>query len=71
MPTDASVDDIFLPIIPDFPTPEIITLPFLQFIIALTALLKELLILSFNFLKDFISFSITSLATGIKFFFFH
>ena len=71
IPTEASVDDIFLPIIPDLPIPEITTLPFLQLINALTALLKELLILIFNFFNDLISVSITSLAIGIKFFFFH
>ena len=70
MPTDARVDDIFLPMMPYLPIPEITTFPFLQFIIVLTALLKELLILNFNFFKDFISASITSLAIGIKFFFF-
>ena len=41
MPTDAKVEEIFFPIIPDFPIPEIITLPFLQLIIASTTLLKD------------------------------
>ena len=42
MPKDESVEDIFLDIMPDFPTPEKITLP-LQFKIRSTALIKELL----------------------------
>ena len=71
IPIEANVEEIFFPIIPDLPTPEIIILPFLQFIIASTALLKELLILLFNFLRDFNSVSITCFAIGIKFFFFH
>ena len=41
MPTDAKVEEIFFPIIPDFPIPEIITFPFLQLIIASTTLLKD------------------------------
>ena len=41
IPIEANVDDIFLPIIPDLPIPEITTLPFLQLIIASTALLKD------------------------------
>ena len=38
-----------------FPIPEIIIFPFLQLIIASTALLNELSILDFNFFKDLIS----------------
>ena len=71
MPTDARVEEIFCPIIPDFPIPEITTFPFLQLIIASTTLLNDWLILDFNFFKDLISASMTSLAIGIKFFFFH
>ena len=51
MPTDDKVDEIFLAIIPDFPTPEIIIFPFLQFKIASTASLKELLIFFLKLLK--------------------
>ena len=65
-PTDESVEEIFLAIIPDLPTPEIITLPFLQLLIAFTALSKETLILFFNFFKDCISKSITCFAIFLK-----
>ena len=56
------MDDIFFAIIPDFPTPDNIILPFLQLIIASITLLKFLSIDDFNFFKDFISDSITSCA---------
>ena len=42
MPKDDNVDDIFLEIMPDFPTPEKITLP-LHFNTALTILSKSLI----------------------------
>ena len=67
VPTEDKVDAIFFAIIPDFPTPEIITLPFLQFNIAWTALLNEFLIFFFNFFNDWISVSITSFAILVKF----
>ena len=41
MPTEAKVEEILFPIIPDFPIPEIIILPVLQLIIASTTLLKD------------------------------
>ncbi len=62
MPTDDRVEDIFFAIIPDLPTPDKIIFPFLQFIMASTALLKFLSIEDFNFCKDCISVTITSCA---------
>ena len=51
VPTEDKVEAIFLPIIPDLPTPEIIILPFLQFKIAFTASLNELFIFFLIVLK--------------------
>ena len=46
------VADHFFAIIPLFPTPEIIILPFLQFKIVLTIFSNEDPILEFSFLKN-------------------
>ena len=62
VPTDESVEEIFFPIIPDLPTPDIMILPFLHPIIASTAWLNDELRFFFNFFKELISVSITSLA---------
>ena len=53
---------------PDLPTPEMITFPFLQFIIVFTVSSKDLPKLFFSFFNALISWSITSLAIDLKFF---
>ena len=70
VPVDENVADHFLPIIPLFPTPEIIIFPFLQFKIIFTIWLNEFPIDDFNFFKDSISSSITFFAINWIFLFF-
>ena len=69
VPVEEKVAAHFLLIIPLFPTPETIIFPFLHLMIASIILLNFLLILTFNFLRDKISVSITSFAIKWKFFF--
>ena len=58
VPVDAKVAEIFFAIIPDFPTPDSIILPFLHFKIVSTALLNEKLIFDLNFLKNLFLFQL-------------
>ena len=70
VPVDERVADHFFPTIPLFPTPEIITFPFLQFKIVLIICSKDLPIFDWSFFKDSASSFITSLAIFSKFLFF-
>ena len=65
---EAKVEEIFFPIMPDFPVPEITIFPFLQFKIVLTAFSKVTFMFFLSFLKDVISVSITFLAIVLNFF---
>ena len=67
IPIEEKVEEIFFPIIPDLPVPDITIFPFLQFKIVLTAFSNEIFIFRLSFLKDVISVSITFLAIILNF----